>query len=304
MSDGVRPKGPIKLWLDDVRPAPEDWIWVKTAPDAFKVLATGNVGEVSLDHDLGDDPLALDGYIVATWIDEAAQQKRIRRLRWRVHSANPVGRAWMEAALRSADRWWEAHEDPWDDAEHVEAVRRHAEAVYEDLDRDDMICAEATQGPWYVWDGPAYEGGGKDLCIGAWDEECLAAMDHRGRAGDPEQIAAHAHDRVAGDVMNLGDRAAGRPGACPICSMSEAITAEQAANARLIVEARTRWPLRVEQLRKALDRSRRVGMSARDAAWMIRDMPDKAAAVDIAIAALDGIAGQVWHLLPDRWGRR
>lgn len=28
-------------------------------------------------------------------------------------------------------------------------------------------CEAATSGPWCIWDGPAYVGGGHDLCIGA-----------------------------------------------------------------------------------------------------------------------------------------
>jgi hypothetical protein len=49
---------PIKVWLDDdliYRTAPEGWIHVTTADQAIDYLRTGNVVELSLDHDLGDD---------------------------------------------------------------------------------------------------------------------------------------------------------------------------------------------------------------------------------------------------------
>ena len=43
-----------KLWLDDVRPAPDStWICVKRAPEAFELLKSGTIEEASLDHDLG-----------------------------------------------------------------------------------------------------------------------------------------------------------------------------------------------------------------------------------------------------------
>lgn len=43
----------MKLWLDDVRPAPEGWRWVKTAGEALTLLLRGGVKIASLDHDLG-----------------------------------------------------------------------------------------------------------------------------------------------------------------------------------------------------------------------------------------------------------
>lgn len=95
----------MKLWLDDVRPAPEGWTAVRTAAEAIAVLATGTVEIVSLDHDLGPAE-AGTGYDVASWIEEQAATGTLPRVRWRVHSANPVGVRRMEAALQSADRFW------------------------------------------------------------------------------------------------------------------------------------------------------------------------------------------------------
>src|SRR4051812_6441362 len=67
------------LWLDDVRdpnvyytPLPElpqFVLWVETAPAAVLALQTTDWDEVSLDHDLGDDPAAGDGYDVLLWIE-------------------------------------------------------------------------------------------------------------------------------------------------------------------------------------------------------------------------------------------
>jgi hypothetical protein len=42
----------IRVWLDDVRPAPPGWEWVKTAPDCIDLLNENQVTHLSLDHDL------------------------------------------------------------------------------------------------------------------------------------------------------------------------------------------------------------------------------------------------------------
>jgi hypothetical protein len=98
----------VRLWLDDIRPAPPGWVHARTATEAIAVLRAGSVVEVSLDHDLGDDPAAGDGYAVASWIEEMAAQGSLAPILHAVHSSNPAGRARMEAALRSADRFWAA----------------------------------------------------------------------------------------------------------------------------------------------------------------------------------------------------
>jgi hypothetical protein len=98
---------PIKLWLDDLRSPPsEDWTWVKSAAEAIAVLKGGLVEEVSLDHDLGDDEGLGTGGRVADWIEEKAWRGELKPLRWRVHSANPVGAQRMRVALARADAFW------------------------------------------------------------------------------------------------------------------------------------------------------------------------------------------------------
>lgn len=95
----------INVWLDDIRLPPEGFQWVKTAWDAINLIKTGKVGYISLDHDLSDDVAFGTGYDVASYIEEYAYRGG-RRIKWNIHSANPVGRRRMEAALMSADRYW------------------------------------------------------------------------------------------------------------------------------------------------------------------------------------------------------
>ena len=45
----------VRLWLDDVRPAPDGWTWCRSTADAKALMQAGPVEEMSLDHDLGMD---------------------------------------------------------------------------------------------------------------------------------------------------------------------------------------------------------------------------------------------------------
>ena len=96
----------MRLWVDDVRPMPKGFNnHAKTYDEALSLLFTGKVKEVSLDHDLGEKD-GKDGYGIAKFIWMMARNGGIPRLRWSIHSANPVGRRNMEEALKKADECW------------------------------------------------------------------------------------------------------------------------------------------------------------------------------------------------------
>lgn len=90
----------MKVWLDDVRPAPAGWIHVLTVTEAIELLLTDQITEISLDHDLGDyESAGGSGIKVIDWLAEFGH--------WppdgvHIHSANPVGR---ESMQRSLDRY-------------------------------------------------------------------------------------------------------------------------------------------------------------------------------------------------------
>ena len=100
--------GNIRIWLDDLRPIQKDYNYhAKTAKEAITKLKTGNVTHISFDHDLGPEDSGVGtGYEVATWIEEAAFKKRIPKLDWQIHSANPVGAKNISRAMQSAARFW------------------------------------------------------------------------------------------------------------------------------------------------------------------------------------------------------
>jgi hypothetical protein len=94
----------VKIYLDDERTTPEGWFRTYTVAETIAALETGKVTEISLDHDLGS--MDEDGYDVALWIEQAAAEGRIGRIKWNSHSANTAGRSRIEAALNSAERFW------------------------------------------------------------------------------------------------------------------------------------------------------------------------------------------------------
>lgn len=97
----------MKLWLDDVRSMPAGYdVWAKTADEAIEYLKTGQVTEISFDHDLGLDK---SGYDVAKWIEEQAAYGQIKSMIWHVHSANVVGAALITKAMQKANEFWDDH---------------------------------------------------------------------------------------------------------------------------------------------------------------------------------------------------
>lgn len=98
----------MKLWLDDIRPPPDStWTWAKSSAVAIGLLSTEDITHISFDHDLG---AGKDGYFVARLIEFFANAGVLPRLKWTVHSANPVGRANIEAAMRKAEYFWSERE--------------------------------------------------------------------------------------------------------------------------------------------------------------------------------------------------
>lgn len=110
----------MKLWIDDVRPAPEGYVWLKSVNHAIAnikyfesvcILANSKGYEVpslvekytieliDIDHDAGD--YATDGgdYVkLLDWLEETGRNYPIR-----IHSMNPVGIANMRTIIRKND---------------------------------------------------------------------------------------------------------------------------------------------------------------------------------------------------------
>lgn len=100
----------MKLWIDDIRTPPsDDWVWVKTYAQAIEALLGEDVvTEISFDHDLGDGQGEEEktGAHVARWVEARAAEGNISKIKWKIHSANPVGRKNIEETMKSAERLW------------------------------------------------------------------------------------------------------------------------------------------------------------------------------------------------------
>lgn len=84
----------MKVWLDDLRPAPKGWVHVKTSQEALDFLTDNQdkVTTVSFDHDLGGDDTSRR---VVLWMCENDWFPPVLH----VHTANPVGREWLEGMI-------------------------------------------------------------------------------------------------------------------------------------------------------------------------------------------------------------
>ena len=96
----------MKLWIDDVRTAPEDYMWCKSVNEAkdtiefaerilFPFRPDRTIELIDIDHDAGN--YAHDGgdYIkLLDWLEETGRNYPIR-----IHSMNPVGVVNMRAII-------------------------------------------------------------------------------------------------------------------------------------------------------------------------------------------------------------
>ena len=120
----------MRLWLDDVRPAPKGWLWARSVNEAIELIelfersylcscklarhfentpglyyewlirmANDAVGLISMDHDLGD--FAADGGDGIKLMDWLLERQTFYPLEF--HTANPVG---LENMRRMYRRYW------------------------------------------------------------------------------------------------------------------------------------------------------------------------------------------------------
>lgn len=128
-----------------------------------------------------------------------------------------------------------------------------------------------SAGPWFVWDGHGYVGGGRDLCIGA-GPTWLANMDHR-------ECTHRAMHMTAAELVQQAERfAQGYEQCAPdadirimsisgTCTLAEPFTDEEIANANFIARAREDVPFllaAIDYLDKALDESHEEADRLRD----------------------------------------
>ena len=98
----------LKLWIDDVRPAPDGYVWCKSVIHAkatieiyeitFEICENDfyKIELIDIDHDAGGYANEGGDYIkLLDWLEETGRNYPIR-----IHSMNPVGRENMRAIIR------------------------------------------------------------------------------------------------------------------------------------------------------------------------------------------------------------
>lgn len=104
----------MKLWIDDVRPAPEEYVWCKSVNDAIEAITLrermkgivwpfGSKDEIiapfeliDIDHDAGEYTVFGGDYIkLLDWLEETGRNYPIH-----IHSMNPVGVENMRAIIK------------------------------------------------------------------------------------------------------------------------------------------------------------------------------------------------------------
>ena len=107
----------MKLWIDDVRPAPEGYVWCRSVRDAITTIKLRetrienilrrytpseirmkdlSIQIIDIDHDAGEYAQYGGNYIkLLDWLEETGRNYPIR-----IHSMNPVGVQNMRAIIQ------------------------------------------------------------------------------------------------------------------------------------------------------------------------------------------------------------
>ena len=101
----------MRVYLDDERVTPDGWIRVYWPEDAIALLESGQVEEISLDHDLGDDEHGT-GYDVVLWIEEAVALRGFKPPRMFVHSANSSAKEKMLSGIEAIQALFRGRSQP------------------------------------------------------------------------------------------------------------------------------------------------------------------------------------------------
>ncbi len=114
----------MNVYLDDMRKPPSGWYLSTSVAETIRLLEQGVIDKLSLDHDLGACEVCMQGksieqwmiednfesmpncehvgtgYDVLLWIEEEVYTRGFGPPDINIHTANPVARTKMEAALK------------------------------------------------------------------------------------------------------------------------------------------------------------------------------------------------------------
>lgn len=100
----------MKIYLDDERQTPEGWVRTYTPKETIELLKkhAGEITDLSLDHDLGDDVFIGTGYHVLIWLEQVVFYNPSYNVpNITVHSANSSAKIKMDMAIERIYRFKE-----------------------------------------------------------------------------------------------------------------------------------------------------------------------------------------------------
>ena len=94
----------MKIWIDDCRPAPEGYIWLKSTNEALRFIVNhiNEIEEIALDHDAGDYVDCGGDYInILNELERLSHRlpSAFIEYKFSIHTANPVGAANMRRII-------------------------------------------------------------------------------------------------------------------------------------------------------------------------------------------------------------
>ena len=101
----------MKLYLDDIRPAPKGWALCRWPEEVIELIEQGEVEEISLDHDLGDSCVGgygvseRTGMDVLTWLkNKILENKNFVIPRVNIHTGNIIAEKRMYSLLKDIQK--------------------------------------------------------------------------------------------------------------------------------------------------------------------------------------------------------
>lgn len=103
----------MRIWLDDIRPAPEGWVWVKDATEFWRTMAQNKahtIEAISFDNDLGETSYQEGWEIIKDLIGIFADMApHIPKMALTCHSANVAARKLIEGYIGDYDKLMAAY---------------------------------------------------------------------------------------------------------------------------------------------------------------------------------------------------
>ena len=134
----------VKIWVDDIRPAPEGYIWIKSTNDFIDYMVehgTKDILVLDFDHDAGE--FAKDGgdYIKCLdWLEQVGADN----INVRLHSSNPAGIQNMRRVIKK-NQWNEVYDIYCNDDLVVDEQHADVEKSTDEQKLDEMEIVDEQE---------------------------------------------------------------------------------------------------------------------------------------------------------------